>query len=103
MKQAKFAIGQCIQHRKFDYRGVVVDVDPEFQGTSEQSPLMTAVRMTGTEPWYHILVDNSGREAYVSEHNLVGDDSGEPISHPLLKIFLVESGQGNYQNARQLN
>jgi heat shock protein HspQ len=101
MKQAKFSIGQCIQHRKFDYRGVVVDVDPEFQAPDVESPPQIAFRISGNEPWYHVLVDHSGREAYVSEHNLVEDDSGEPIDHPLLNQFLVESGQGSYQSVRK--
>lgn len=31
----RLAIGQIIRHRKYDYRGVIVDVDPVFQGTEE--------------------------------------------------------------------
>jgi len=32
---AKFAVGQVVRHRMFDYRGVVFDVDPEFRGSDE--------------------------------------------------------------------
>ena len=32
----KFHPGQVIQHRLFDYRGVVVDVDPTFQLADRQ-------------------------------------------------------------------
>ena len=32
---AKFFVGQVVHHKKFDYRGVVFDVDATFQGTDE--------------------------------------------------------------------
>ena len=28
-----FAVGELVHHRLFDYRGVVVDVDPNFQAS----------------------------------------------------------------------
>ena len=31
--EAKFSPGQLIHHTLFDYRGVVVDVDPFFKGS----------------------------------------------------------------------
>ncbi len=33
--RAKFYVGQLVYHKRFDYRGVVVDVDPQFQGDDE--------------------------------------------------------------------
>jgi len=33
MKTAKFAIGQVVRHRLFPFRGVVFDVDPQFNNT----------------------------------------------------------------------
>ena len=33
--KASFSVGEIIHHQRFDYRGVVVDVDPVFQGTGE--------------------------------------------------------------------
>ena len=35
MKEAKFSIGQIIHHQKFNYRGVIFDVDPIFSLTNE--------------------------------------------------------------------
>ena len=32
---AKFFVGQIIHHIKFDYRGVIFDVDATFRGTDE--------------------------------------------------------------------
>ena len=31
----KFAIGAIVRHRLYPFRGVVVDVDPEFDNTDE--------------------------------------------------------------------
>lgn len=101
MKQAKFSIGQCIQHRLHDFRGVVVDVDASFRGGAVLQR-NAADGMAG-EPWYYVLVDNTDREAYVSEHNLLEDNSGVPVHHPLLDTFLVESAAGCYQSSRTLN
>ena len=32
---AKFFVGQLVHHKRFDYRGVVFDVDATFQGTDK--------------------------------------------------------------------
>ena len=34
-KSAKFGIGAIVKHRLYPFRGVVVDVDPEFDNTDE--------------------------------------------------------------------
>ena len=32
---ARFAIGEVVRHRIFDFRGVIFDVDPEFANSEE--------------------------------------------------------------------
>ncbi|MDH3980871.1 MAG: heat shock protein HspQ [Gammaproteobacteria bacterium] len=103
MKQARFSIGQCIQHRLFDYRGVIVDVDPEFLGTDEWYEQVARSRPPRDEPWYHVLVHDSGHETYVAECNLRQDDSNEPVNHPLLHEFLHGFERGHYQSNRHIN
>lgn len=103
MKQAKFSIGQCIEHRLTDYRGVIVDVDPEFLGMDEWYERLATSRPPKDEPWYHVLVHDSGRKAYVAECNLVQDDSPEPVDHPLLHEFLGGFEHGHYQSNRSIN
>ena len=51
------------------------------------------------QPFYHLLAENSETEyvAYVSEQNLLADDSGEPIRHPQLGQFFVTTADGRYQ------
>ena len=81
---AKFAVGQVIHHRLFDYRGVIVDVDPVFSGSDDWYERVAKSRPPKNEPWYHVLVDDGEHNTYVSERNLEADDSPEQINHPLV-------------------
>ena len=56
---AKFFVGQIVHHKKFDYRGVVFDVDATFQGTGEWYELVARSRPPKHMPWYHVLVDGA--------------------------------------------
>jgi heat shock protein HspQ len=103
MKQAKFSIGHCIQHKLFDYRGVIVDVDPEFQGTEEWYATMAKSRPPKNEPWYHVLVHDEAHETYVAERNLILDASNEPVNHPLVNEFFREFRKGHYLTGRPAN
>ncbi|MGD2112098.1 MAG: heat shock protein HspQ, partial [Gammaproteobacteria bacterium] len=102
-KQAKFSIGQCIHHRLFDYRGVIVDVDPEFLGEEEWYQAMARTRPPRNEPWYHVLVHDTGRETYVAERNLQVDETNEPINHPLVQEFFTQFEHGQYHSSRHIN
>ncbi|TIN70260.1 MAG: heat shock protein HspQ, partial [Mesorhizobium sp.] len=82
MKTAKFAIGQVVRHRLFPFRGIIFDVDPQFANTDEWYEAIPAdVRPHKDQPFYHLLAENSETEyiAYVSEQNLLEDQSGEPV------------------------
>lgn len=103
MQQAKFSIGQCIHHRLFDYRGVIVDVDPVFQGTDEWYDAVARSRPPKDQPWYRVLVDDSDSETYVAEQNLSGDDTGDPVRHPLIDEFFDRFDKGHYVSGRQAN
>lgn len=103
MKQARFAIGQCVYHRLFDYRGVIVDVDPVFMGSDDWYGQVARTRPPRDAPWYHILVHDGDRQTYVAERNLVEDDSLEPVNHPMLGDFFVDFDRGVYHTGRQAN
>ena len=92
----KFTIGQIICHRKYDYRGVVVDVDPVFQGTEEWYEQMAVSLPPRNKPWYHVLVDGAEHSTYVAEQHLEADPSGHQISHPLLGEFFDRFERGHY-------
>ncbi len=100
---AGFFIGQPVHHRRFDYRGVIVDVDPVFQGTDEWYEQMALSRPPRNAPWYHVLVHGSDSRTYVAEGNLEADESGEPVVHPLLGAYFSRRDNGIYVAGHTLN
>ncbi len=92
-----------MHHRRFDYRGVVVDVDADFQGTEEWYAQMATSRPPRDAPWYHVLVHDASHMTYVAERNLEPDADGEPIRHPLLGDFFDELSDGRYRRRRSVN
>lgn len=82
---AKFGLGQVVRHRVHPFRGVVFDVDPTFNNTDEWwESIPEENRPDKDQPFYHLLAENETTYyvAYVSEQNLVRDDTGEPVDHP---------------------
>ncbi|RLP22861.1 heat shock protein HspQ [Mesorhizobium sp. YM1C-6-2] len=99
MKTAKFAIGQVVRHRLFPFRGIVFDVDPQFNNTEEwYEAIPKEVRPSKDQPFYHLLAENSETEyiAYVSEQNLLEDDTGEPVRHPQINELFDRRPDGQY-------
>jgi len=103
-RSAKFKIGQVVKHRLFPFRGVVFDIDPEFNNTEEWYQSIPAeVRPSKDQPFYHLFAENSESEyiAYVSEQNLLPDDSGKPLRHPQVKETFERGKDGNYKPREQ--
>jgi heat shock protein HspQ len=104
MRQAKFSIGQVVQHRYFGFRGVIFDVDAEFKNTEEwYNAIPEHVRPRKDQPFYHLLAENAENPeeshyvAYVSEQNLQADRTGEPVTHPQAAILFGRYRNGRYQ------
>ena len=93
----KYSIGQIIHHLRFDYRGVIADVDATFQGTEEWYREMAKSKPPREKPWYHVLVDQSFTMTYVAERNLEADPSPKPINHPLIDQYFNRFEKGSYQ------
>ncbi|SKA05657.1 heat shock protein HspQ [Enhydrobacter aerosaccus] len=99
MRTAKFAIGQVVKHRLYPFRGVIFDVDPVFANTEEWlASIPENLRPRRDQPFYHLLAENAQTTyvAYVSEQNLLADDSGKPVSHPQVPHFFKELKRGQY-------
>ncbi|MEK7991276.1 MAG: heat shock protein HspQ [Thiotrichaceae bacterium] len=94
--QPLFFIGQLIYHSRFNYRGVIIDVDPHFMLSEAWYEQVAISRPPKDEPWYHILVHESAQQTYVAQRNLSADSSDEPIEHPALKQYFLEFKQGRY-------
>ena len=96
-RDAKFAIGQIVKHRIYPFRGIIFDVDPEFANTEEWWRWIPgASRPRKDRPFYHLLAENAETEytAYVSEQNLLPDDSNEPLRHPQIAEMFERTGEG---------
>jgi heat shock protein HspQ len=101
-RSAKFQIGQVVRHRLFPFRGVIFDIDPVFNNTEEWYESIPAeIRPHKDQPFYHLFAENDQTEyvAYVSEQNLLPDDSGEPVRHPQVAEVFVRDGKGYRQRA----
>jgi heat shock protein HspQ len=78
---------------------VIFDVDPVFSSSEEWwSSIPENIRPRKDQPYYHLLAENEETTyvAYVSEQNLLADDSGEPVSHPQVSEFFSELKDGVY-------
>lgn len=97
---AKFRIGAVVRHRIYPFRGVVFDVDPRFNNTEEwYSSIPAEIRPSKEQPFYHLLAQNEETEyiAYVSEQNLLPDDSEEPLRHPQIAEMFEQSSDGGFK------
>ena len=100
IRQARFAIGEVVKHRLLDFRGVIFDVDPEFANSEEwYEAIPETMRPSKDQPFYHLLAENAEQSyvAYVSQQNLVRDDSDEPIDHPAIGSLFDGFDEGRYR------
>ena len=95
--KVKFSVGELIHHRLFGYRGVIVDVDRNFQATEEWYEMVAKSRPPKNQPWYHVLIHGSESITYPAESSLEPEESDEPIAHPLLNRFFSGFEEGRYQ------
>jgi heat shock protein HspQ len=98
-RNARFGIGDVVRHRVYAFRGVIFDVDPVFDNTEEWwLAIDEKVRPSKDQPFYHLLAENDESEyiAYVSEQNLLPDESGVPLRHPDIELYFEIDEAGAY-------
>ena len=101
---ARYSIGDVVRHRMFDFRGVIFDVDPVFNNSEEwYDAIPEGIRPRKDQPFYHLLAENmeSTYVAYVSQQNLVPDDSDEPVDHPAISGLFNPYADGRYELRRE--
>ena len=101
VRHARFGLGEVVRHRLFGFRGVIFDVDPVFDNTEEWYQSIPAeVRPRKDQPFYHLFAESAETEyvAYVSEQNLVPDESGEPLRHPQIAELFDDLEDGVYRS-----
>ena len=97
--ETAYSLGQVVKHKYLDFRGVIYDVDPEFNNTEEwYKSIPAAIRPKKDQPFYHLLAESNELtyEAYVSEQNLLIDNSKQPVKHPLINEIFVGKKGSNY-------
>ena len=102
---AKYGIGQVVKHRIYPFRGVIFDVDPEFSNTEEWwLSIPPEVRPAKDQPFYRLYAENEDSQyiAYVSEQNLLPDESGEPVGHPQISETFERTADGRYRFRRKV-
>lgn len=94
----KFSSGDVIHHKRYEYRGVIVSSD--FQCMADDAwYFRNQTQPRRDQPWYHVLVDG-GRETYVAEENIELDETGAPVTHPLVdRIFPTFQGGRYYRQS----
>ena len=98
-KDPLFNIGDIVKHRIYPFRGVIVDVDPEFSNTEEWYQSIPAeIRPSREQPYYHLMAENTETfyTAYVSQQNLVSDGENGPLEHPDLEEIFSGMDHGKY-------
>ena len=100
VERARFAPGDIVRHRMFDFRGVIFDIDPVFANSDEwYEAIPEEIRPAKEQPYYHLLAENgdSSYIAYVSQQNLVADGDGGPIDHPQVDAMFEGLDHGRYR------
>ena len=103
--RTRFAIGDVVRHRLFDFRGVIFDVDPVFANSEEwYDSIPEDIRPDRDQPFYHLLAesDDNSYVAYVSQQNLISDSGAGPVDHPEVRDFFERFENGRYQMRRKL-
>ena len=99
IQKAKFEIGEIVKHRYFDFRGVIFDVDPEFMNSEDwYESIPEDIRPKRNQPFYHLFAENDEGPyiAYVSQQNLLHDESLAPCSHPQIHSVFEGVRDGRY-------
>ena len=94
-QKSKFVPGELVCHVRYYYRGVVVDTD--FMCVADEGWYQSnKTQPEKDQPWYHVLVHESGSITYPAQSSLKLDESGEQIIHPLLDQFFSGFEEGRY-------
>ena len=107
-KKALYNIGTPVRHKKFGFRGVIFDIDPVFSNTEEwYQSIPEEMRPRKDQPFYHLFAENqtdhSPYLAYVSEQNLVPENSEDEINHPAIDRYFEGRRNGVYKHRLSLH
>lgn len=90
-----FAPGQIVEHRRYGYRGVVVDFDMTCHADDDWY-LSNQTHPDRDQPWYHVLVHGSNATTYAAQENLAPAQDDSAVDHPLIDMFFRGFDDGRY-------
>jgi hemimethylated DNA binding protein len=90
-----FSPGDLVQHKRYGYRGVVVEYDLEFRG-EESWYRSNRTQPDRNQPWYNVLVDGTDQVTYAAQTSLEADTDDERVMHPLVPVFFSGFERGCY-------
>ena len=98
---AKFFVGQLVEHLKFGYRGAVFGVDAQFSLSEEGYDEVAKSRPPKDAPWYHVMVDGAANTTYVAERHLAQARDLSQINNPHLGEHFGQFDGERYLPARR--
>ena len=96
----RYEVGQLVYHKRFQYRGVIIQVDRTFEGSDDWYDDVAKTKPPKDRPWYRVLVNNENYETYVAERHLEADWSNKPVKHPWISIYFDEFHGSHYVRTR---
>lgn len=103
IKKAEYNIGDVIYHNQYDFRGVIVDVDANFEGDDDWYNEGAELKAPKDSPWYHVLVDEETTMAYVAEQSISSDSSSVEVIHPMINDVFIRTETGKYMSRQSIN
>ena len=103
IKNAEYNIGDVIYHNQYDFRGVIMDVDANFEGDDEWYDEDAEFKAPKDAPWYHVLVDEESTMAYVAEQSITTDSSTDEVIHPMINDIFIRTSGGKYMPRQSVN
>jgi heat shock protein HspQ len=81
--------GQLIRHKRYGYRGVIVEADLECRA-DENWYLKNQTQPDRKQPWYHVLISDTDQITYPAQSSLLPDESCQEVHHPLINHFFSQ-------------
>jgi heat shock protein HspQ len=94
MRGPSFKVGDLVHHKRYDYRGVVVESTPVCEA-DEVWYQKNQTQPNRNQPWYHVLVHGGGN-TYVAQENLEQDRDKVKIDHPHVQRIFTSFYNGQY-------
>lgn len=91
----KFERGDIVHHKRYGYRGVIVDYDLSCEA-SDDWYYANRTQPNRNQPWYYVLVAGSEVSTYAAQSSLSPDPSGREVIHPLITTYFKGFDNGHY-------